>query len=90
MATAQQVTDCKTFLTSKEFADYAKEFPGSYRAAVAAAGLDHIASREDWPLEWEKLGWFCQYFWECLPHDPGIRHGAFFKVCEFAEIWCFG
>lgn len=85
----QKLTEeCKEFLMSEEFARYAAEFPVAY--AKACLKTDLINSIGEWPLDWRKLGAFCQRFWETLPDDPSIRHGAFFRLCDFAERYCFG
>jgi hypothetical protein len=81
--------DCHNFLNTVEFRDYAREFSGAYVRACARVNLDPD-KRSHWPLEWDKIGKFCQVFWETLPDHSMIRHGAFFKLCEFAEHYCFG
>lgn len=82
-------SDCHTFLNSESFADYAKAYPSAYTRACARLSLDPD-NRLTWPMEWDKVGQFCQEFWELLPDSPSIRFGAFFKLCDFAEDWCFG
>lgn len=84
-----RTADCYEFLNSTEFAMYAMEFSLPYLRACARVNLDPI-DRTKWPLNWDKIGRFCQEFWDCLPAESRIRHGAFFKLCDFAEDWCFG
>jgi hypothetical protein len=82
-------SDCHAFLNSESFAQYANAFPKAYVGACARVNLDPL-DRLQWPLEWDKVGRFCQEFWELLPESSEIRYGAFFKLCDFAEDWCFG
>lgn len=84
-----RASDCFRFLNSESFSDYAEEFKSAYRAACYKVGLSPD-SRKDWPIVWEKVGYFCQEFWDRLPSNSSIRHGAFFQLCDFAEDWCFG
>lgn len=80
--------ECKAFLLSDEFERYAKAYPVAY--AKACIRIDLITERNTWPVEWKRLGNFCQVFWETLPDDPSIRRGAFFRLCDFAEQYVFG
>lgn len=84
-----RTADCFKFLNSFEFENYAEQFSSEYLTACLKVNLDPI-NRENWPMNWEKLGRFCQEFWEELPNSPRIRYGAFFKLCDFAEDWCYG
>jgi hypothetical protein len=81
--------DCHAFLNSESFSQYAKSFPGAYVRASVRASLDPQA-RDKWPKFWEKIGRFCQFFWEELPDSPAIRKGAFFELCNFAEDYTYG
>lgn len=36
------------------------------------------------------IGNWCQLIWDHLPNDASIRHGAFFVICDIAELYCFG
>jgi hypothetical protein len=81
--------DCFNFLNSPDFKQYAKDFHGPYLKACARVNLDP-ATRDHWPLEWEKIGRFCQEFWDTLPDHSMIRRGAFFQLCNFAEDFTFG
>lgn len=81
--------DCHAFLNSEPFAQYAKDFHGSYLRACSRVNLDPD-NRAKWPKNWEKIGRFCQMFWETLPDQSVIRKGAFFELCDFAEDYTFG
>lgn len=37
----------------------------------------------------EKIGTWCQCFWEALPDLLDIRTGPFFMICEIAEWRCY-
>lgn len=95
MSTAQA---CWDFLQSEQFASYVNEFAWQYAAACEKCGLqlssenkvNWLTDRAAWPLDFLVLGKFCQTLWEFLPDDPSIRHGAFFKLCDFAEQYVFG
>jgi hypothetical protein len=81
--------DCHNFLNSAAFNQYAKDFHGSYVRACYRVSLEPN-DRANWPLNWEKIGRFCQMFWETLPDQSVIRKGAFFDLCNFAEDYTFG
>jgi hypothetical protein len=81
--------DCHAFLNTKEFLLYAKDFNVAYTRACYRVKLDPN-NRSEWPMEWDKVGRFCQYFWEELPDNAVIRRGPFFKLCDFAEDFTFG
>jgi hypothetical protein len=81
--------DCFNFLNSDDFKQYSKDFLSSYIRACEQESLDPN-NRSKWPMNWEKLGSFCQSFWEALPDSASIRQGAFFKLCDFSEDYCFG
>lgn len=84
-----QAQACWDFLQSELFAEYVSEHEGAYKNGCKMVGLSPDA-RAQWPIEFQTLGKFCHYFWFSLPDDPSIRHGAFFKLCDFAEQYVFG
>lgn len=69
------------FLKSDDAQFYMDYFQGSATRALAEVGG---TLTEDNALK------FCQCLWEQLPDRMGIRFGAFFRICEFAEEYCFG
>jgi hypothetical protein len=81
--------DCFNFLNSESFNQYAKDFNGPYLRACSRVNLDP-SNRAEWPMHWEKIGRFCQMFWETLPDQSVIRKGAFFDLCNFAEDYTYG
>lgn len=81
--------DCFTFLNSELFKRYANEFNGAYLRACSRVNLDP-SNRSEWPKHWEKIGRFCQMFWEELPDQSVIQKNAFFVLCNFAEDYTFG
>ncbi len=81
--------DCFNFLNSEAFKQYAKEFDAAYIRACWRVSLDP-QNRAQWPMNWDKIGRFCQMFWETLPDQSVIRKGAFFDLCDFAEDYTFG
>ena len=77
--------EMQAHIASPEFLAYVEQFPDAYDAAVRTTfvSIDEPGSNAT------QLGKFYQVMWEELPDNPNIRHGAFFKICDFAEQYCF-
>jgi len=72
-------------IKSPEFLTYVEAFPDSYDQARLATQV----SIDEPGTDVQALGRFYQRLWEALPDAPGIRFGAFYKICDFAEAYCF-
>lgn len=59
------------------------EYFASYSHAADFADEMTKWNREDYSDLEKVVNWF-QYFWQDLPDSPGIRWGAFWKVCDIA------
>ena len=75
----------RAHITSPEFLTYIEAFPDAYEFAKNRSGV----SIEQPGDSLTSLGRFYQFLWEALPDAPGIRHGAFYRICDFAEAYCF-
>lgn len=78
----------KEFVNSEAFRNYAEEFYGPFTCALNSMngqldmnlhGIDDLAK-----VKLQHLQKFCQFFWEELPDESWIRHGAFWAICDFA------
>lgn len=75
------------FFNSTEFIDYIKSFPHAYKKALEDTFHGKVPTDITTSEQW---GEFYQRLWEVLPDSPRIRYGAFFRICDFAEDFCFG
>lgn len=72
--------------------EYVKHFPDSVNEANYYSGITFEAiSKLDFDEFSEyKVGQWFQDFWEALPDSASIRFGAFYKICDIAEEFCYG
>lgn len=72
--------------------EYVKYFPDSVAEANYYAGItfEEIMEFNFDEFNEYKVGQWFQDFWEALPDNASIRFGAFYKICDIAEQYCFG
>lgn len=85
-ASEEMANKAREWLKTPEALSYLRRWELPAARASVNSGLDfnHLEEADDIVL----LSFF-QYFWEALPDIPDIRTGAFFRVCDFAEFYCF-
>lgn len=70
------------YLNTEAFKQYVEMFPAAWREALRRIG--------EAPKHSNVLELF-QRLWEELPDSPDIRiHPAFYRICDYAEEYCFG
>jgi len=77
--------EMQVFIQSPMFLTYVEHFPDAYQAASELTSVSIEQPGDDL----RQLGRFYQTMWDALPDAPYIRHGAFYKICDFAEKYCY-